>query len=177
MFALSRQPVPLLDGSDRSKVQLGAYPIFSNHSPDYDPDLILISSGSEVARTVEVAKRLPMTLRVRFVSMPSQSHFDRQPAVYRRSVLGTGKALAVAIEAWSSYGWARYVHASFSMHTFGLSAPQAKLFDIFGFSVDNITEKLVSYVDGKRVEGKIVLPPVGEFEELLLGFAQIAHSH
>lgn len=79
----------------------------------------------------------------------------------------------MAIEAWGAYGWARYAHASMSMHTFGLSAPQDKLFDLFGFGVDNIVEKVESWVERRRVDGKIVLPPVGEFEELLLGFAKM----
>ncbi|KAJ7641468.1 Transketolase, thiamine diphosphate binding domain-containing protein [Roridomyces roridus] len=168
----TRQEVPLLDGSDRSKVKLGAYPIFSTTPNDEDPELVIIATGSEVYRAIEVAKKLAPKFRVRVVSMPSQSHFDRQPAEYRRSVLASGKALCVAIEAWGSYGWARYAHASFSMHTFGLSAPQATLFDLFGFGVDTIVEKVGAFADSKRVDGKIVLPPVGEFEELLLGFAK-----
>jgi len=116
-----------------------------------------------------VAKALPETLKVTVVSMPSQSHFDKQPASYRRSVLGGGKTLIVAIEAWSSYGWARYAHASLSMHTFGLSAPQDKLFEVFGFGVDNMTEKIGQYVASKTANGTLQIPGVGEFEELLLG--------
>ncbi len=177
LFTLSRQPVPLLAGSDRAKVRLGAYPIFSTASNDSAPQLILISTGSEVTRSIDAAKRLgnELGLRVRVVSMPSQSHFDQQPFEYRDSVLGSGKALVVAVEAWSSYGWARYAHASLSMHTFGLSAPQATLYDIFGFSVDNITEKVSAWVKTKTVGGEIVLPRLGQFEELLLGYAKQHH--
>ncbi|KAF9040280.1 transketolase [Hymenopellis radicata] len=177
LFALSRQAVPLLAGSDRAKVKLGAYPIFSTTSDDSDPQLILISTGSEVTRSIEVAKRLgnDLALRVRVVSMPSQSHFDQQPFEYRDSVLGNGKALVVSVEPYSSYGWARYAHASLSMHTFGLSAPQTKLYDIFGFSVDNITEKVSAWVKTKTVGGEIVLPRLGQFEELLLGYAEQHH--
>ncbi|KAJ7673422.1 transketolase [Mycena rosella] len=172
IFATTRQEVPLLEGSDRSKVKLGAYPIFSTTSGDEVPELVIIATGSEVYRAIEAAKKLASSLRVRVVSMPSQSHFDKQPAEYRRSVLASGKALSVAIESWGSYGWAKYAHASFSMHTFGLSAPQAKLFDLFGFGVNTIVEKIGAFADSKRVDGKIVLPAVGEFEELLLGFAK-----
>ncbi|KAF8891153.1 Transketolase, thiamine diphosphate binding domain-containing protein [Mucidula mucida] len=149
LFALSRQPVPLLAGSDRAKVRLGAYPIFSTASRSLN-----LSSS-------------PLAL--------NQSHFDQQPFEYRDSVLGSGKALVVAVEAWSSYGWARYAHASLSMHTFGLSAPQATLYDIFGFSVDNITEKVYAWVKTKTVGGEIVLPRLGQFEELLLGYAKQHH--
>ncbi|KAJ7864391.1 Transketolase, thiamine diphosphate binding domain-containing protein [Mycena leptocephala] len=172
IFCTTRQEVPLLEGSDRSKVKLGAYPIFSTTTMDDVPELVIIATGSEVYRAIEAAKKLASSLRVRVVSMPSQSHFDSQPAEYRRCVLATGKALAVAIESWGSYGWAKYAHASFSMHTFGLSAPQAKLFDLFGFGVDTIVEKISTFAESRRVNREIVLPPVGEFEELLLGFAK-----
>lgn len=174
LFALSRQPVPLLAGSDRSKVAFGAYPILSTSESDADPQLILISTGTEVYRAVEAAHGISKQLGicVRVVSMPSQAHFDRQSYEYRDDVLGNGKALVVAIEAWSSYGWARYAHASLSMHTFGMSAPQATLYEIFGFGVDNIVEKVSTWVKSKTVEGKVVLPRLGQFEELLLGFAR-----
>lgn len=169
IFALSRQPVPLLEGSDRSKVALGAYPVFS--TPDAPAHLIIIGTGSEVSRAIEVAKKLASeTLKVTVVSMPSQSHFDRQPYEYRQSVLGGGKALIVAIEAWSSYGWARYAHASLSMHTFGLSAPQEKLFEVFGFGVENATKVIGDFVQRRTKGGKVDIPRVGEFEELLLGY-------
>ncbi|KAJ7736743.1 Transketolase, thiamine diphosphate binding domain-containing protein [Mycena maculata] len=172
IFATTRQEVPLLAGSDRSKVKLGAYPIFSMTPDDAAPELVIIATGSEVYRAIEAAKKLAASLRVRVVSMPSQSHFDKQPAAYRRFVLASGTALAVAIESWGGYGWAKYAHASFSMHTFGLSAPQATLFDLFGFGVDTIVEKIGAFAESRRVGGKIVLPPVGEFEELLLGYAK-----
>ncbi|SJL15728.1 related to TRANSKETOLASE [Armillaria ostoyae] len=178
LFALSRQPVPLHEHSDRSKVKLGAYPIFFTSSDDSCPQLIIISSGSEVTRSIEAAKRLgdELNLRVRVVSMPSQAHFDKQSYEYRDFVLGNGKALVVAIEAWSSYGWARYAHASLSMHTFGQSAPQATLYEIFGFGVDNIVAKVKAWVDSKTVDGEVMLPRLGQFEELLLDYVN-PHKH
>jgi len=171
LMTLTRQPVPLLDMSDRVKVHLGAYPIYSTSSSE-DPEIVLIASGSEVSSAIQAAKRLSSSYKVRVVSMPIQSLFDRQPIEYRHSVLATGKALVIAIEAWGSYGWARYAHASLSMHTFGLSAPQASLFELFGFGVDTIVEKVTTFVQRREKDGKIVLPVVGEFEELLKGHAR-----
>lgn len=170
-MCLTRQGVPLLEHSDRAKVHKGAYTIFANYEGSEDPELVLIATGSEVWRAVESAKKL-VPLRTRVVSMPLQSRFDRQPAEYRRATLATGKALAVAIEPWASYGWARYAHASMSLHTFGLSAPQETLFELFGYGIDTIVEKVSQFVESRRMEGKIVLPEVGDFEELLLGYAK-----
>jgi dihydroxyacetone synthase len=115
LFALSRQPVPLLEGSDRHAVAKGAYPVMGGN---IDPNLTIIATGAEVARALAVAQLLSKEYKVRVVSMPSQRHFDMQSMEYRESVLHSSTSLVVAIEAWSSYGWAKYAHASLSMHTF-----------------------------------------------------------
>lgn len=118
IFALSRQPVPLLAGTDRAKVIKGAYVVFGAECED--PELTIIATGAEVARAIEVVEYLSAVdkARIRVVSMPSQRHFDLQSAEYRHSVLRPSTSLVVAIEAWASYGWAKYAHASLSMHTF-----------------------------------------------------------
>ena len=73
LMTLSRQGVPLLEHSDRTKVHKGAYPIFANYDEgNADPELVLIATGSEVWRAVEAAKKLA-PLRTRVVSMPIQS--------------------------------------------------------------------------------------------------------
>ncbi|KAK8853030.1 transketolase [Kwoniella newhampshirensis] len=164
LFALSRQPVPLLPGTDRTKIPLGAYIV--QGSEDETPDLTLVASGAEVARAIETAILLP-DYKVRVVSMPSQKHFDEQPSSYRRSVLPSNRSLVVAIEAWGAYGWARYAHAGCHMSTFGLSAPQAQLYENFGFSPKNMAEKIVAWAKPLRQKDGWDIPGVGEFEELL----------
>jgi dihydroxyacetone synthase len=116
IFTLSRQPVPLLAGTDRTKVKLGAYVI---HGAEHaKPDITIIATGAEVYRAIETAELLGKTRKIRVVSMPSQRHFDLQSAEYKRETLRTSDSLVVAIEAWAAYGWAKYAHASVSMHTF-----------------------------------------------------------
>ena len=49
----------------------------------------------------------------------------------------------VAIEAASSMGWHKYIGidgATVTMDTFGSSAPGNKLFEKYGFTVENIVE-------------------------------------
>ena len=116
IFALSRQPVPLLPGSDREKVRRGAYVVWFKGSDK--PELTIIATGAEVATAIAAAEKVTSVENIRVVSMPSQKHFDAQDEDYRRSVLPTETSLVVAVEAWASYGWARYAHASFSMQTF-----------------------------------------------------------
>ncbi len=165
LFTLSRQTVPLLAGTDRTKVPLGGYIV---HGSDIEkPDLTLVATGAEVSRAIETAKLLAK-LKVKVVSLPSQKHFDAQPASYRQSILPTKTSLVIAIEAWGSFGWARYAHAGAHMHTFGLSAPAAQLYEHFGFAPKNLAEKITNYVE--KLNGE--LPSVGEFEELLLGYVK-----
>jgi dihydroxyacetone synthase len=140
------------------------------YGQDIEPELTIVATGSEVTRAIETAKALSSTQKVRVVSMPSQKHFDAQSLEYRQSVLPTSKSLVVAIEAWSSYGWTRYAHASCSMHTFGYSAPQEQLYEKFGFKPEHMAGKIDAWVHKWQAESRV--PSVGEFEELLLGYAQ-----
>ena len=117
IFALSRQPVPLLAGSDRNGVHRGAYVIWSR-GDKANPEVTIIGTGAEVSRAIATAESLTSVKNVRVVSMPSQRHFDMQDAVYRRETIPSGKSLVVAFEAWASYGWAKYAHASLSMQSF-----------------------------------------------------------
>lgn len=167
VLCLSRQAVPLLDGSDRAHATRGAYTLatYPSERTDAGPSLVLIGTGSEVALAVAVAKRLASQgIRTSVVSMPCMELFDKQPAEYRRQVLPSGSSLVVAIEAWSSFGWARYAHASVSMHSFGHSGPQADLFEMFGFGEANVSGVVADFVERHSDR----LPGVGEFEELLV---------
>ncbi|KAK0193656.1 Transketolase, thiamine diphosphate binding domain-containing protein [Armillaria mellea] len=172
IMCLTRQAVPHLDGTDRSKVAKGAYVVWESHEGTV-PEITLIGTGSEVALCLKAGELLT-SRRVRVVSMPSQEHFIRQTKTYREGLLGVGKALVIAVEAWGSYGWARWAHASVSMHTFGLSAPQETLYEIFGFGPQTVADKIGDLVSRRtRQDGVIDLPGVGEFEELLVGYAKM----
>jgi dihydroxyacetone synthase len=177
LFALSRQPVPLLPGSDRAGVARGGYVVHGD--PSIIPDITLLATGAEVSRAIEVAKLLSTpsssssTYTVRVVSLPYLALFDRQSAEYRRGVIPSSQSLVVAIEAWASFGWSRYAHAGAHMHTFGLSAPQQVLYEHFGFGVQNLAEKIGGWAESRKAEnGGWNIPGVGEYEELLLGTIQ-----
>lgn len=110
------------------------------------PDYVLIATGSEVELAVNVASKLKESGKtVRVVSMPSTNVFDKQDAAYKAEVLGGGKKM-VAIEAGLADSWYKYVGLDgtiISIDSFGESAPAAKLFEHFGFTVDAVLAKLV----------------------------------
>jgi transketolase len=64
VLSLSRQSLPQLDNSNIDSVSKGAYIIYGD---DHKPDVILISSGSEVYRCIDAAKILKESLKVRVV--------------------------------------------------------------------------------------------------------------
>ncbi|MCF6325218.1 MAG: transketolase [Gammaproteobacteria bacterium] len=102
------------------------------------PDIIFISTGSEVGLTVEAAAAMDANVRV--VSMPSTCAFDTQDQTYKDSVLIPG-VKRVAIEAGVDQSWYKYVGldgATVCMKSFGESAPAVDLFKEFGFTVENV---------------------------------------
>jgi len=105
-------------------------------------DIILIGTGSEVALAMSAAAVLAGDgVNVRVVSMPCTDLFDGQDADYRESVLPSGVAARVAIEAGVTAGWWRYVGERgqvVGIDRFGASAPASVLFEHFGFSTGNV---------------------------------------
>ena len=139
-LVLSRQNLPSVTGTSREALK-GAYVL---QDCEVLPELILIASGSEVALAAEAKAILDKEgKKVRLVSMPSMGIFEEQTEEYKESVLPKAVRKRLAVEALSGFGWHRYVGldgALITMDGFGSSAPAAKLFEHFGFTVDHILE-------------------------------------
>jgi transketolase len=154
MLALSRQPLPTLDRSryaPASGVARGAYVLAD--PPDGKPEVILISSGSEVSLCVDAHEQLLAEgIRSRVVSMPSWDIFEDQTQAYRDSVLPRDVTARVAVEQASTFGWERYVGQSgriIGMKTFGASAPLKELLRKYRFEPGRVTE-VVKELLGKQ---------------------------
>ncbi|AXB33102.1 transketolase [Vibrio campbellii] len=109
---------------------------------DGKPELILIATGSEVELAMKAAEQLTAEgNKVRVVSMPSADAFDKQGAAYRESVLPSDVTARIAVEAGIADFWYKYVGFDgriIGMTTFGESAPADQLFEMFGFTVENV---------------------------------------
>ncbi len=107
-----------------------------------NPDLILIATGSEVAMTLDAARKLAAeNIKVRVVSLPSWEIFDRQKQEYRNSVLPPQIHTRIAVEAGIKLGWEHYVGLKgriIGMDSFGASAPGPVLYEKFGFTAEKI---------------------------------------
>jgi transketolase len=114
------------------------------------PDVIIIATGSEVELAVAACESEALEdEKVRVVSMPSTTQFDRQPQDYRDSVLPPEVKARVSIEAAATAGWYKYVGMDgtvIGIDSFGESAPARELFSYFGFTVGKVVEKVKNYL-------------------------------
>lgn len=140
-LALTRQTLPLLDGSGKDALK-GGYIIKKEKA---NLDMILIATGSEVQLIYEAASILEEKgIGARVVSMPSWELFEEQSEEYKEEVLPGAVVKRLAIEAGSSLGWHKYVGLNgkvISIDTFGASAPGEQLFKKFGITLENVVEK------------------------------------
>ena len=115
------------------------------------PEIILIATGSEVSVAMESAKILDSDgIDVRVVSMPCNNIFNQQTESYRSAVLPESVKSRLAIEAGITNFWWQYVGSEgdvIGIDEFGLSAPANELFEYFGFTVKNITERARSLIE------------------------------
>ena len=116
-----------------------------------------MASGSEVEIALK-AKKLLDNPNIRVVSMPCMELFEKQTQKYRDSVLPPKCRARVAVEAGCSAPWGKYVGLDggyVCMDTFGASAPAEKLFEIYGFTPENVAaavKKTVSRAKKVTVE-------------------------
>lgn len=116
---------------------------------DGQPEMILISAGSEIELVVSAAKALTEEGRkVRVVSLPCTERFDNQDAAYKESVLPKAVRKRLAVEASIAGFWERYVGLNgkvIGMTSFGESAPANVLFKHFGLRRKMSWRRRVSY--------------------------------
>jgi transketolase len=142
LFAFTRQAVPNLSrATAKGDVSKGAYILAE--ADGGAPDVILIGTGSEVSLCVKAQEKLKgYGVNARVVSMPSFYLFDQQDAAYRESVLPKALKKRVAVEAGSSFGWARWAGDDgtiIAIDRYGASAPGEIIMKNLGFTAENVT--------------------------------------
>ncbi|MDH3693053.1 MAG: transketolase [Gammaproteobacteria bacterium] len=128
------------------------------------PDVILISTGSEVELAMQAAQSLGESgYQIRVVSMPSTDIFDRQDAAYRESVLPGDVKTRIAIEAGVTDGWRKYVGLEgrvMGIDSFGVSAPASDAFEYFSITADNLIEVARELIETTLIEQSDVDLPI-----------------
>jgi len=121
----------------------GAYVLIDCEGP---PETIVIASGSEVGIAAAAVRSMSAKgRRVRLVSMPSSTTFERQDDAYKQSVLPASVTRRVAVEAGAREPWWRYVGLQgqiVGIDHFGASAPAQELFKHYGFTPEHVTQAI-----------------------------------
>ena len=145
---LTRQNVPVLEGTSAEGVAAGAYVLSDS---DDDPQVVIIGTGSEVQLAVEAQKTLAEKgIAARVVSMPSMEWFDEQPQGYRDSVLPPAVP-RVSVEAGIAMPWYRWVGNGdqiVSLEHYGASADYKVLYEKFGITAEAVVAASLRAVAG-----------------------------
>lgn len=148
---LTRQGVPVLQGTSLEGVARGGYVLGGGDDGDEEPDVVLIATGSEVQLAVGAAKLLAdKDIIARVVSMPCVEWFESQPAEYRDSVLPPSVSARVAVEAGVAQSWHKLVGDTgkiVSIEHYGESADAKTLFREFGFTAEAVAAAAEEVVD------------------------------
>lgn len=135
---------PTLEASSAEKVLLGAYVAGDYGAVDAAVDIIVVATGTEVSLAIETAKAVTADgglKHVRVISMPCCELFDKQPLEYRLSIFPDNIPV-MSLEAASVYGWNKYAHNVVGINTFGMSAPAGKVYEAFGFTVPELSNRV-----------------------------------
>lgn len=147
VLVLSRQNLQVLPTTGelaKEGVRKGAYTV--SPAKGEVAEAILIATGSEVNLAVDAQKQLLSEgIDVAVVSMPSWDLFDKQDDQYKESVLPKAVKKRLSIEMGSTLGWHKYIGdegEAMGIDQFGASAPGAKVIAEYGFTVDNVMNKV-----------------------------------
>jgi transketolase len=141
-LALTRQNLPVLEGTSAEGVAKGGYVLAD--ATGGDPQVVLIATGSEVQLAVEARTTLEADgVPTRVVSMPCLDWFENQDEAYRESVIPAKVTARVSVEAGVAQPWYRLIGTvgePVSIEHFGASADYKTLFEKFGFTAEAVVD-------------------------------------
>jgi transketolase len=119
-------------------------------------DLVLISTGSELAPTLHAGRELAGQGRsVRVVSMPCVELFEAQSREYRESVIPREVPARLAVEPGASMSWWKWVgdHGDvLGLDRFGASAPGSTVLEELGFTAESIATRAAELLRATETE-------------------------
>ena len=150
---LSRQNLPVLDRTKLAPaggLQHGAYVLWEAGA---NPEVLVLSSGSEVHIALEAGKQLQEKgVAARVVSFPSWELFDAQPESYRNQVLPPEVRTRISIEAGTELGWERYTGLDgkvIGISRFGASAPMKVVYERLGLTAEQVVCESLDLLSGR----------------------------
>jgi transketolase len=140
---LSRQDLPVLEGTAGAPVDRGGYVLRTAE----DADVVLIGTGSEVHVCLAAAELLAADgVHAQVVSLPTWDRFALQDAAYQDEVLPP-EVPTLAVEAGTSFGWDRWADDSVSIDRFGASAPGERVLAELGYTPEHVADRARALID------------------------------
>jgi transketolase len=140
-LVLTRQKLGYIDRTmyaSAAGLAMGGYVVTD---ADEKPDVVLLSSGSEVGLIMTAREKLEDAgINARVVSLASHELFALQSEEYQASVLPPGVP-RVAVEAAHPMSWYRWVGSNgkiLGIERYGASAPYETIYKELGLTVDKI---------------------------------------
>ncbi|MBO55708.1 MAG: transketolase [Dehalococcoidia bacterium] len=146
---LTRQSLPQQHRSSETidLIEKGGYIL---HQEQGDLDALIIATGSEIQYAINAAEKATQEgIGIRVVSMPCLEIYEEQSDQYKESVIPAGFEKVMVIEASMASAWKGYTGSKgvvIGMESFGKSAPAPELFEYYGFSDDNVFQKLTEMI-------------------------------
>jgi transketolase len=142
VMTLSRQKTIGVRGSGEQNLSAkGAYELLAAEGGE--AAVTIFATGTEVGVAVAARDILQGQGKpTRVVSVPCWELFEKQPADYRKAVIGSA-AKRVAVEAGIRQGWERFIGedgAFIGMTGFGASAPFERLYKEFGITAEAVAK-------------------------------------
>ncbi len=141
-LVLSRSKCKNLDSTSALNVKKGAYIVRKERGRLYG---IIISTGSEVALSLEIADKLSKKgMQIRVISMPCMELFEEQKEKYKEEILPIGYK-TIVIERASKFGWEKYVYNDkyiISMDSFGASGKTEDVLKKFKLDDESIFKRV-----------------------------------
>lgn len=139
---LSRNTLPILNCTKTNEVVKGGY-----IARDFQTDkkAILISSGEELSKCIDIATKLQSKgIGIRVVSVPNINRFLSQDKEYIDEVLPV-EIKKIVIEASNSKDWYKIIYNLnnvININEFGVSAPKDDVYKHFEFDTDSLQSKI-----------------------------------
>jgi len=149
---LTRQNVPVLDYKKYNifeGVQKGAYILES----DEKPEILIIATGSEVHLALSAYPLLKQKgISIRIISMPSYEIFKQQDENYKNYVIPKNIKKRLIIEAGATEFWRALACEGdvIGVDRFGASGNYKEIFKNFGFTTENVINKVLQILNKKE---------------------------